>query len=225
MRKGLVVFGAGKIAEAVSYFFNRDSDYQIEAYILDDLYALNDTYLDKPVLKISELSSRFSTDECHVFVAVGYQGINSMRTQKYKVLKEMGYSFASYVSPLVKGDFTFGENTIVMDHAMVQPCVKFGDNVFVWGGAMVGHHAVIGDNCWLTGGCMIGGLAKIGSGTFMGLGAMVGHEVRVGEKCMLGAATLTTKSIGDKVVLVASSTEPHRLNSEQFTRMSTCFRT
>jgi len=59
----------------------------------------------------------------------------------------------------------------------------------------------------------------------VGLGAIVGHEVIVGEKCMLGAATLTIKSIGDGVVLIAVPTEPHRLNSEQFIRMSSCFRT
>ena len=90
---------------------------------------------------------------------------------------------------------------------------------------MIGHHSTIEDHCWLTGGCMIGGGVKIGKSTFVGLGAIVGHEVQVGEKCMLGACTLATKSIGSGVVLITPPTEPLRLNSDQFTRMSTCFRT
>lgn len=225
MKKGLIIFGGGKIAEAVTYYFNRDSDYQIEAYVVDDIYAKTEVYLGKPLIKLSIVTQCYPADRFEVFVATGYQGINQLRTAKYEYFKQNGYSFASYVSPLVIGNFSVGENTIIMDNSMIQPCVTFGNNVFVWSGAMVGHHAVIEDNCWLTGGCMIGGLTKVGRNTFVGLGAMAGHEVNIGEKCMLGAATLTTKSIGDGVVLIAPPTEPHRLNSDQFTRMSSCFRT
>jgi len=89
---------------------------------------------------------------------------------------------------------------------------------------MVGHHSIIEDNCWLTGGCMIGGSTKIGQSTFVGLGAMIGHAIVIGEKCMLGAGTLTCKSLPAGTVLVTPNTEPHRLNAEQFTRMSTCFK-
>ena len=225
MKKELIIFGAGKIAEAVTYFFERDSEYHIVAYLVDDIYVNKDTCFGKPLIKLSEVVVKYSPDQYSVFVATGYQGMNQLRSSKYEYLKEKGYSFASYISPLVKGNFTIGENTIIMDGAMIQPCVTFGNNVFVWGGAMVGHHAIIEDNCWLTGGCLVGGVTRIGKNTFVGLGAMVGHEVTVGEKCMLGAATLVIKSIGDGVVLIAPPTEPHRLNSDQFTRMSSCFRT
>jgi sugar O-acyltransferase (sialic acid O-acetyltransferase NeuD family) len=225
MKKSLIIFGAGKIAEAVSYFFNRDSEYDIKAYIVDDLYAKFDTFLEKPVIKLSLVEEKFPTTEYTVFVAVGYQGINQVRTAKFEYFKSAGYSFASYVSPKVEGDFTFGENTIIMDYAMIQPRVSFGNNVFVWGGAMIGHHTVISDHVWLTGGCLVGGVTHIGEGSFIGLGTMIGQEVTIGQKCMMGAATLTIKNVGDKVVIIAPPTETHRLNSDQFTRMSSCFRT
>lgn len=192
---------------------------------MDDLYAKFETFLDKPVIKLSQVEQKFPVTECSVFVAVGYQGINQVRTAKYDYFKNAGYTFASYISPTVIGNFTIGENTIIMDYAMIQPCVSFGNNVFVWGGAMIGHHAVIEDHVWLTGGCLVGGVTLIGKGSFIGLGTMIGHEVSIGEKCMMGAATLTIKSIGDKVVVIAPPTEVHRLNSDQFTRMSSCFRT
>jgi sugar O-acyltransferase (sialic acid O-acetyltransferase NeuD family) len=225
MKKKLLIFGAGKIAEAVTYFFERDSDFEIVAYIADDLYVNNESCFGKPFIKLSEVEKRFDSSTYFVFVATGYQGMNELRYTKYKYFKDKGYSFATYVSPNVKGNFTIGENSIIMDGALIQPCVSFGNNVFVWGGVMVGHHAIVEDNCWLTGGCLVGGVTRIGKNTFVGLGAMIGHEVAIGEKCMLGAATLTTKSITDGIVLIAPSTEPHRLNSSQFTRMSSCFRT
>lgn len=224
MKNNLIIFGIGRIAEAVTYFFERDSNYTISAYVCDDAFISSETFLGKPVVPISKFEDKYKPESYEMFVAVGYQAMNQLRTQKFEYFKKQGFSFANYVSPNVLGNFTVGENTIVMDGAMIQPCAKFGNNVFVWGGAMIGHHAMIEDNCWLTGGCLVGGLTKIGQSTFVGLGAIVGHEVVIGEKCMLGAATLTCKSIKSGTVLVAANTEPHRLNLDQFTRMSTCFR-
>lgn len=225
MKKPLIIFGTGKIAEAVSYFFERDSEYNINAYVVDDIYADKTSFLGKKVIKLSELSANFKVEDTSVFIAVGYQGINKLRTQKYEFFKQEGYKFASYISPFVKGNFIVGENTIIMDNAMIQPCAKFGNNVFVWGGSMVGHHSIIQDNCWLTGGCLIGGSVQLGNGTFIGMGAILGQEVKTGEMCMIGAGTITIKNIADKVVIIAPPTETHRLNSDQFTRMSSCFRT
>ncbi len=224
MSKPLIIFGAGKIAEAVSYYFNRDSDFEIVAYVVDDAFAVNETFLDKPLIKLSDVENTYSKDTHTAFVATGYQGINSLRKSKYQHFKNLGYSFASYVSPYAHGDFTLGENSIVMDNAIIQPCAKFGNNVFVWGGAMVGHHADIKDHCWLTGGCLIGGITVLGESAFVGLGAAIGNEITIGEKCMIGAQTLVTKSLEDKKVVIKEPTKPHRLNADQFERMSACFR-
>jgi sugar O-acyltransferase (sialic acid O-acetyltransferase NeuD family) len=224
MNKHLIIFGAGKIAEAVSYYFNRDSEYSISAYVVDDVFVTKDSFLDKPLIKMSEFQEKYPPNKYTVFIATGYQGINKLRTRKYEHFKNRGYEFASYISPYVKSNFTIGENSIIMDNAIVQPCVQFGNNVFVWGGAMVGHHAIIEDNCWLTGGCLIGGITKLGNSTFVGLGAAIGNEVQIGAECMIGANTLTTKSLKEKTVLLIEPTEAHRLNSSQFTRMSSCFR-
>ena len=224
MKKKLIIFGTGKISESVSYFFERDSEWEICSYVCDDAFVNADTFLGKPVIALSKFEGKFKTDEYHIFVAVGYQAMNQLRKAKLEYFKKLGFSFANYKSPNAQGNFTIGENSIVMDNAMIQPCAKIGNNVFVWGGAMIGHHAVIEDNCWLTGGCLIGGITKIGQSTFVGLGAMVGHEVIIGEKCMLGAGTLACKSLPSGTVLVEPNTESHRLNSDQFTRMSTCFR-
>ncbi len=220
----LVIFGTGKIGEAISYYFNRDSNFEIVGYVVDDIFVGNGTFLGKQVVPLSNFDQIYSNSDTYIFVAVGYQGMNQLRASKVEYFRERGYRLANYVSPNVTGNFTIGENSIVMDGAMIQPCAKFGINVFVWGGAMIGHHAQIMDNCWLTGGCLVGGLTRIGSNSFVGLGAMVGHEVVIGEKCMLGAGTLACKSLGAGTVLVEPNTEPHRLNSDQFTRLSTCFR-
>ncbi|PKQ46721.1 acetyltransferase [Confluentibacter flavum] len=224
MSKPLIIFGAGKISQAISYYFERDSEYDIIAYVVDDAFVKNADFLEKPLIALSEVETRFPANKYSVFVAVGYQGINQLRASKYNHFKALGYTFATYVSPYVKGNFTLGGNSIIMDQVALQPCAKLGNNVIVWGGTMVGHHAIIEDHCWLTGGCLIGGVTTLGKGTFVGLGATIGNEITIGEQCMVGASVLITKSIPDKTVLIAPSTESHRLNSDQFTKMSSCFR-
>ena len=204
MKKKLVIFGTGKISEAVSYFFERDSEYEIISYVVDDLFVADGKFLEKTVVPLSKFEQTFSKDEIYIFVAVGYQGMNVLRSSKVDFFREKGYRFAKYVSPLVQGNFTTGENSIVMDGALIQPCVKFGNNVFVWGGAMIGHHAIIEDNCWLTGGGLVGGLSKIGKNSFVGLGTIIGHEVIIGEKCMLGAGTIACKSLPPGTVPVVA---------------------
>lgn len=224
MKEQIIIFGTGKIAESVSYFFNRDSNYEIAAYIVDDAYIQTDNFLNKPICAISEVTIKYAPNTYKVFVAVGYQGINSLRTYKYDFFKLNGYSFVSYRSPFVHGNYTVGENSIVMDGAIIQPCASINNNVFVWNGAMIGHHAIIEDNVWLTGGCMVGGSACIGESTFLGMGTVVGHEVTVGKQSMIGAMALVTKNVPDKTVIIQSPSEIHRLNSDQFIRMSACFR-
>ncbi|MGC9402626.1 hypothetical protein ACP43V_09245 [Vibrio genomosp. F10 str. 9ZC157] len=223
--KKLIIFGTGKIAEAVSFYFNRDSNFEICAYVCDSEFIQGKNFLGKRVIATEDVEAIYAASECSVFVAVGYQGMNSVRTEKVEYFKGLGYQLANYASPNVKGEFSIGENSIVMDDAVIQPCVKIGSNVFIWGGAMIGHHAEIRDNCWVTGSCAIGGLVVLGNGSFVGLNATIANEVMIGKSTMIGAGTLCCRSINENSVLVAKETESHRLNSQQFIRLSSCFRT
>jgi sugar O-acyltransferase (sialic acid O-acetyltransferase NeuD family) len=224
LKKELIIFGTGKIAEAISYYFNRDGEYAIVAYVIDDNYKIADTFLGKPVVVLSKVFEKFPPQNFTIFVAVGYQGLNTLRESKYNYFKNKGYNFATYKSPAVAGDYVIGENSIIMDGVVVQPKVTIDDNVIIWGGAMLGHHATIMNHCWLTGGCLIGGSVIIGEKTFVGIGVIITQEIKVGESCVLGASTFITKDVEDNSVLISPATEKFRLNSKQFVKMSSLFK-
>lgn len=224
MKKPLIIFGTGKIGEVAAWFFDRDSEYEIIAFVVDPEFIKEKEFHGRPVVASQEALTRYPPSDYSMFVALGYQGMNGLRTKKFEFFREKGYSFAKYVSPDIKVPLTIGENSIVMDGVLLQPHVRLHNNVFVWGGAMIGHHTEVEDNCWLTGSCAVGGSVHLGKSSFVGLGAIVGHEVIIGDKCMLGAGTVMCRNLPANAVLVAPNTEPHRLNSEQFTRMSVCFR-
>jgi sugar O-acyltransferase (sialic acid O-acetyltransferase NeuD family) len=224
MKKQLVIWGAGRIAQAVTFFFARDSDYEIVGYCCDGEFAVAGEYLGKPLVSKDEAVTRFPPTDCSMFVGLGYQGMNELRATVVAWAQNAGYTLASYRSPHVPGDYEMGKNSIVMDGAVIQPQVVIGDNVYVWGGSMIGHHARIGNHCWLTGSCAIGGIVTMQEKCFVGLNATVGNEIVIGARCMLGANTLINKSLNDDSVLVQGNTEIHRLNAGQFVRMSQCFR-
>ncbi len=224
VKKKLIIFGAGKIADAVSYYFNRDSNYSIEAYIIDDDFKTSNTFLEKPLIVLSEVLKKYPPQNYEVFVAVGYQGLNTFRESKYLYFKEKGYKIARYISPNVNGDFVIGENSIIMDGVTIQPKVTIGDNSFLWGGAMLGHHATIKNHCWITGGCLIGGSVTIGEKSFLGIGTIITQEIAIGSSCVLGAATYITSNMEDETVLISNPTDKFRLNSKQFVKMSSFFK-
>lgn len=222
--KELVIFGTGRIADCVSYYFQRDGDYRIAAYCCDRLFLDEMTFNGLPVVAFEDLAELYPPDRYSLFIALGYHGLNDLRAQKYGEGVAKGYTLASYVSPYVHGDFEIGANSLLLDNAVIQPRAKIGNDVFVWGGAMIGHHALIKDHCWVTGSANIGGLSTIGEGCFLGLNATIGHGVDVGRRCLIGANTLITKPVADESVIVVSDTETHRLKVDQFLRLTNCFR-
>lgn len=222
--KKLVIFGTGKIAEAITFYFERDSDFEICAYVCDREFIQDNEFLGKRVISTEDVEAEYCKSEYFVFVAVGYQGMNSIRKNKVEYFKGLGYQLANYISPYVKGDFSIGENSIVMDDTAIQPCVTIGNNVFIWGGAMIGHHSEISDHCWITGSSAIGGLVTLGNSSFVGLNATIANEITIGQSTMIGAGALCCRSVKEYSVLVLKETELHRLDSQQFTRLSSCFR-
>lgn len=222
MKKDLIVFGTGKIAEVIYYYAKEECGYNVVAFTIDEEHKKADTFLGLPVISFKEIEKKFSPDEFEMFIAVGYHDLNKLRETKYNEALAKGFNLVSIISPkaALPENVKTGRNCFIMPPAIIHPCVEIGNNVFVWSGAMVGHHSVIQDHCWLTSGCNVSGNVNVGKSTFIAVNATIAHGVKIGEKCFLGANSLLTKSIDDKVVIIQESTKPFRLNSEQFLRFS-----
>lgn len=220
--KPIVLFGTGKIAEVVLHFLRHASDRKVVACTVDRAYLPGPEWQGLPVVPFEDIARTFPFSENEMFVALGYQDMNSLRSGKCAEARALGYTLASYVHPQagLPADCAHGDNCFVMNHTMIHPCVTLGNNVFVWSGAMIGHHSVIGDDCWLTSCANISGVVTVGAGCFFAVNSTVGHGVRVGTACFVGANALVTRCTGDEEVFVVESTKPFRLNSRQFLRMS-----
>jgi sugar O-acyltransferase (sialic acid O-acetyltransferase NeuD family) len=222
MKKGILIFGTGKIADVIYYYAKEECGFNVVAFVIDEKYKTVDAFHDLPVLAFETIEKTYPPSKYDMFVAVGYHDLNKVRETKCKEAIAKGYQLVSVVSPKcnLPVDVKYGYNCFIMPPAIIHPYVEIENNVFIWSGAMVGHHSKIKSNTWLTSCCNVSGNVAVGENTFIAVNATVGHGVIIGERCFLGANTLLTKNLEEKSVLIAESSKKIRLNSEQFLRVS-----
>ncbi len=220
--KPIVLFGTGKIAEVILYFFTHHSDRQVVACSVDKDYLPGSEWQGIPVVPFDEITRSHPPETHDMFVALGYQDMNALRTEKCAEARQLGYTLVSYIHPNsgLPTDCVHGDNCFIMNQVLIHPRVRLGNNVFVWSGAMVGHHSSIGDNCWLTSCANVSGVVTMGKNCFLAVNATVTHGITIGDDCFIGANALVTKTTQYGEVYVMENTKHFRLNSRQFLRMS-----
>lgn len=222
LMKPIILFGTGKIAEVLLYFFTHHSDRRVVACTADRDYMPGAEWHGLPVIPFDEIAHSHPPETHDMFVALGYQDMNTLREERCAQARRLGYTLVSYVHPDsgLPSDCAHGDNCFIMNQVHIHPCVRLGDNVFVWSGAMIGHHSTIGDNCWLTSSSKISGAVAVGKNCFFAVNSTLGNSIKVGAECFFGANSLTTKSAEGGQVFVVESTKPQRLTSRQFLRIS-----
>src|SRR6185312_3297540 len=98
-----------------------------------------------PVIAFEEVPKAYPPTDHRIFVALSYNGINSLRAEKLGRAEEVGYRAVSYLSSkaTVWPGLELGPNCFVLEDNTIQPFVKIGRNVTIWSGNHLGHHAVI----------------------------------------------------------------------------------
>jgi sugar O-acyltransferase (sialic acid O-acetyltransferase NeuD family) len=214
----IVVFGAGKIADVFHALVASDSDLSIAAFTCDRQYVTGPQFCGCPLVPFEEVEKAYPPANHAMFVAIGYQDLNSVRAERCRQARAKGYRLVSWVGPRgeVPNGCTIGENCFVMDGASLQPHARLGDDVFVWSAAIVGHHATIGDHCWLASNSTISSTAVVEPFCFLGVNAAVGHGITVGSRCLIGASAVLTHSAAPDGVYIVRDTERYRLDSRRF---------
>jgi len=218
----VILFGDGKIAEEIYYYFTNDSAYEVVAFCVDRAYLTKDTLFGLPVVAFEDVTGVYPPSDYEMFVALGYQDLNGLRQRKYEAAKAAGYRLARYICSKASnfGNVGIGENSLVLENATIQPLSTIGNNVFVWSGNHIGHHAEVRDHVYVAGHVTVGGDAVIGENCFLGINSTIGHTVTLGANCIVGAGALVLKSAGDGSVFIEPGTAKFRLDSEHFMKLS-----
>lgn len=217
MKKDLVIFGAGDIAQLAHFYFSTDSDYRVVGFTVDAAFVKEDNFCSLPVLPFEELPAHYSPDDVEFFVALSYSNLNAIRKQKYLAGKSLGYRLASYVSSraTVLGGGSIGENCFILEDNTVQPFVHIGNDVTLWSGNHVGHHSRVGDHTFIASHVVISGGVEIGEQCFIGVNATLRDHIRVGSRCVVGAGALLLADAEADGVYLGAATERSRVPSSR----------
>ena len=217
MSRKLVIFGTRQISEVLGWYFSHDSDYRIVAYTVDAAYLTADTFQGLPVVAFEEVARSFPPDEHAMFVALSYAKMNSIRAEKYREARALGYALANHISPRasVWPGLPLGDNSFVMEHNVVQPFSRIGSNTLLWAGNHIGHHSTIGDHCFLASHIVVSGGVTIGEQCFIGVNATLRDGISVADRCLIGAGALIMADTQAEQVFIAEPTAASRVPSSR----------
>lgn len=217
MKKPLVIFGAGDIAQLAHFYFSTDSGYEVVAFTVDSSYRTGNSFCDLPVVAFEELDKQYNPGKYAVFIALSYSKLNALRKNKYLAVKALGYQLASFVSSraTVLNEGRIGENCFIFEDNTIQPFVTIGNNVTLWSGNHIGHHSTIKDHCFIASHVVVSGGVEIGEQCFIGVNATLRDHIKIGEKCVIGAGALLLADAEPEGVYMGAATERSRIPSSR----------
>ncbi len=217
--KKIIIFGSGTIAEVANYYFETDTDEHVEAFCVDDEFFNVESFLDKRVVKYSNLVEEYPASRYKIFIALSYRGVNRVRADKYENLQKLGYEFASYISTkaTILNGGKIGDNAFILENNTIQPFVVIGSNVTLWSGNHIGHHSRIHSHNFISSHVVISGGVTIEEGSFIGVNATLRDHITIGTNCVIGAGALVMRSIPTDSIVTAEKSKISDLAASQLT--------
>lgn len=221
MKKNLVIFGAGDIAQLAYHYFTADSDYNVVAFTVDSQYVKAQEFCDLPLIAFEDIVEKFPPTDYSLFIALSYTKLNSIRKNKYVVAKQFGYDLASYISSraTILNQGMIGDNCFILEDNTVQPYARIGNNVTLWSGNHIGHHSVLGDHTFVASHVVVSGGVRIGEQCFIGVNATLRDHIKIGDRCVVGAGAILLGDAEPEGVYIAATTERSRVPSTRLRRI------
>lgn len=215
MKKTLVIFGTGDLAELAHYYFDMDSEYATVAFTVDSQYIKEPVFCGLPVVAFEDIVKQCPPSSHSLFIALGYTKLNSIRKEKYCAAKEFGYELASYISSraTILNEGMVGQNCFILEDNTVQPFVRIGNNVTLWSGNHIGHHSVIRDHSFVASHVVVSGGVQIGEECFIGVNATLRDHIKVGDRCVVGAGAILLGDAEPEGVYIGAATERSKVPS------------
>ncbi|MGY4493076.1 acetyltransferase [Pseudomonas sp. TE3610] len=221
MRRPLVIYGAGDIAQVAHYYFEHDSEYNVVAFCVDQSHYTLPEFSGLPVVTFEEVDKVYPARDHEMFIAFSYSKLNQVRQEKYFAAKRKDYKLASYLSSraTILNNDVIGDNCFILEDNTIQPFVHIGNNVTLWSGNHIGHHSKIDDHCFIASHAVISGGVEIGERCFIGVNATIRDHVCIGAECVIGAGTLILSDADPSGVYIGSATDRSKVPSHKLRKI------
>lgn len=205
MKKKLVVYGTGLVAEVAAFYFRHDTDYEVVAYSNAAEFLTEETKDGLPVVAFEEVENRYPPDQHDIFIAVGYNKTNQVRQARFGEAKAKGYRGATYISPRATYYGTpVGENCMIMENNVIQPFVTIEDDVFLWSGNHIGHHSTVRAHAFISSHVVVSGNCVVGENCFLGVNSTLRDNITLGRFVVVAAGALVMKDCPERTLVKAA---------------------
>jgi sugar O-acyltransferase (sialic acid O-acetyltransferase NeuD family) len=220
--KKIVLFGAGQGADTARRYFESDTPHRIVGHIVDRAFlpaGRGTTAL--PTAAVEDAIATFPPESVLAFVALGAEDMNSLRVEKYALLKRLGYRFATYVhsSNLVADRCQIGENCLILENQSINFDTVIGNNVVIWSGCQIGDRSRIGDHVFMASHVVVNGDVVVGERCFLGSNANISDGAKLGARSFIGGNALISGDTREDSVHIVEATPAAGIDSRRFMRL------
>lgn len=213
MTKKLIIYGIGSHAELAYAYFEKDSEYTVAAFTVEQSLFKENQFLGLPLFPFEYIENFISPDEASMYIAVGPIKLGSILENFCNEAKGKGYDLASYCPPVVKNYFEpiYGENCFFDHLVKIHPFIKIGKGVTLLASALA-HHVEIGNYTFLSA-AILGGRVIVEDYVFIGMGTVIKEGLRIGKGSVIGMGCVITNDVAPYSVYSPRSTTARRVDS------------
>ncbi len=207
MKKKLLIFGDGEIAEQAFFYFSKQSEYKIFGFIADNPNQRK--FKNLPLISTKELENDFTNDKYLIHVALSYRNLNQNRQDKFRYFNDRNYEFASFISDkstILTDKKNLGRNLFILEEQSIQTGVKIGDNVMIWSNNHIGHNTVIASHTYISSNVTISGHCNIGERCFLGVNSCVADFITIGNDCFITMGSIINSNLKNDCTTINKST-------------------
>jgi sugar O-acyltransferase (sialic acid O-acetyltransferase NeuD family) len=209
----LLILGAGLFAEDVADIVMASDDWELAGFVegLDRSRCARERR-GRPVYWIDDVHKLARSHAA--ICAVG----STKRERLIEQARGAGMRFAKLLHPSaqVSGSAILDEGVIAGAGCVVGAETHLGAHILIGRGALIGHHVVIGSYSTVGPGCNIAAQCAIGAATYLGIGATLIERLRIGRGCLVGAGSLVTRDLPDRVQAVGAPARVVKRDIERF---------
>ncbi|MDF1879477.1 NeuD/PglB/VioB family sugar acetyltransferase [Sulfurimonas sp. SAG-AH-194-C20] len=180
MREEILLIGGGGHCKSVIDVIEQEDRFII-AGIVDKKELLGSKVLGYEVVGCDDDLKKLHEKYKNIMITVGHIKSNSVRVKLFHLVKSIGYTLPTIISPLAyvsKHSFV-DEGSVVMHQALVNANANIGKNCIINTKALVEHDAIVENNCHISTSAVINGGTIIKENTFFGSNATSKEYVTV----------------------------------------------
>jgi len=187
----ILLIGGGGHCHSVIDIIEQEDKYTI-AGIIDKKELIGTKVLDYEVIGCDDDLEKLYKKYSYAIVTVGQIKSNSLRVKLFDLIKSIGYTLPTIISPFsyLSKYAKVDEGTVIHHHALVNANAKIGKNCIINTKALIEHDVIVEDNCHISTGSIINGGVVVKSDTFVGSNSVTKEYITIKKSSFIKARSL-----------------------------------